>query len=72
MAGQFDVVDFTIDDHGSVMMFIPHTAEAEQAMDDMQLEGWQMMGRGFAVDWRSAQLLVDALLDNGLAVQYSN
>lgn len=68
MAGQFDVVDFTTEDHGSVVVFVPETDAALDEMDEMGLEGWQMVGRGFAVDHRVAWNLLDQLLANGFSV----
>jgi len=68
MSGQFDVVDFVTVDHGSVVMFIPKTQEAEEEMDKMDLATWQFMGNGFVVDYRIANDLLDALLENGFLV----
>lgn len=68
MAGQFDVVDFVTVDHGSVVMFIPKTEEAEEEMDKMDLATWQFMGEGFVVDYRIAVDLIDALCENGFLV----
>lgn len=68
MAEQFDVVDFTTEDHGSMVVFIPETDSAEDEMEQMGLEGWQMWGRGFAVDRRVAWNLIDDLLANGFSV----
>lgn len=68
MSGQFDVADFITMDHGSVVMFIPQTQEAEDVMDEMNLESWQFMGDGFVVDRRIAVGLIDTLLEDGLMV----
>ena len=68
MAEQFDVVDFTTEDHESVVIFTPLTESAEDEMEQMGLEGWQMWGRGFAVDRRTAWNLIDDLLANGFVV----
>lgn len=69
MAGQFNVVDFVTENHGSVVHFIPQTADAESIMQEMGLESWQMWGKGFVVDWRQAGHMVEALLDTGYSVK---
>jgi hypothetical protein len=68
MSGQFDVVDFVTVNHGSVVMFIPKTQDAEDAMDVMDLATWQFMGEGFVVDHRVAVDLIDALHEDGFMV----
>lgn len=62
-------IDFETHDMGSVVWFLPLTDEARRVMDEeMGLEGWQMWGEGFVVDRNLVPNLIDALHDNGLAV----
>jgi hypothetical protein len=68
MSGQAEIADFTTEDHWSVVIFTPQTTEARDAMDDMELDSWQFVGEGFAVDRRIAWDLLDDLLANGLQV----
>lgn len=61
-------IDFITTDHGTIVTFTPLTDSARDTMDEMDLEGWQFMGDGFAVDRRVAWNLIESLLDNGLVV----
>ena len=63
------MIDFEVRDHGSVVEFIAITEYAIEEMKQMELEGWQQLGEyNFYVDRRIAGNLVNALLDNGFAV----
>jgi hypothetical protein len=59
-------MDFIVEDHGSVVIFRPMTETAEAAVEQMELDGWQMWGDGFAVDHRSAHTLVELLMSDGI------
>jgi hypothetical protein len=61
-------LDFSVAEHGSIVIFTPLTEAARLAMEEMELESWQFVAEGFAVDRRVAWNLLGALLENGLLV----
>ena len=61
--------DFTLADHGSVILLTPETGAAKafvQAFVDVP--DWAWLGRGFAVEHRVAKNLLDGIQGNGLTV----
>lgn len=60
--------DFLVEDHGTVVRFIPQTDTAKEAVLQMDLEDYQLWGAGFVVDHRAAEHLIEALADEGISV----
>lgn len=61
-------IDFQIVDHGSVVMFTPLNLDAHTfAQNELEIEGWQWTGDGFAVDHRVALGLHELLIDSGFS-----
>lgn len=62
--------DVEVNDCGSVVMFAPMTAEAQQWVDtNVGLESWQWLGGAFAVEHRYADDLIEGMLNDGLVVK---
>jgi hypothetical protein len=60
--------DFQIVDHGSVVMFTPLNLDAQTfAQNELEIDSWQWMGNGFAVDHRIALGLHEYLIDSGFS-----
>ncbi len=63
------MIDVTVQNHGTVMMFHTETPKARQWVEEnVQTEWWQWLGAAFAVEHRNAMALVRGMLDAGLAV----
>jgi len=65
-----NVVDFVVNNQGSVVQFTPQT-EAAQAWVSahLPLEPWQWMGRSFVIDQRYAFDILDGIVNDGLEVE---
>jgi len=63
-------LDVSIENHGSIFLFRVLTPAAQEFADNhLELEGWQWMGNGFAVEPRFAEDLAAAMMnDHGLTV----
>jgi hypothetical protein len=62
-------IDVRIENHGSVLLFTPCTPPAQEWVNEnVQLEGWQWLGNGFAVDPRYADQLIAGMEEAGLVV----
>jgi hypothetical protein len=60
-------IDFSVENHGSVVVFHALTEAARNELEVMGLEDWQFVGEdSFAVDRRLAGDLAEALNANGL------
>jgi hypothetical protein len=65
-----EITDVTVENHGSVFIFQPHTDAAKKWIEDnVQVEGWQWIGGGLAVEPRCARDLADGMLRDGLIVK---
>ena len=53
---------------GSVVVFTPENDDDSLWADNLPLEGWQWLGRSFAVDHRLAGSLIEAAITDGLEV----
>ena len=53
---------------GSVVVFTPENDDDSLWADNLPLEGWQWLGRYFAVDHRLAGSLIEAAITDGLEV----
>jgi hypothetical protein len=63
-------VDVTVENHGSLFLFTPHTQAAKDwVSENVGLESWQWLGTGFAVEHRFALDLADGMLADGLEVR---
>lgn len=59
--------DFRIADQGSIVMVTPLTQPAKDWVEEnVQLEGWQWLGGGFAVEPRYVMSLASGIADAGL------
>ena len=62
--------DVTVSRGGTVYLFTPETAGASACLDDnVDLEDWQWLGRGFAVEHRYAGPLIEGMVADGLRVE---
>ncbi len=62
--------DVTVSGDGTVYLFTPETAVADAWLDDnVHLEDWQWLGRGFAVEHRYLGALIEGMLADGLRVE---
>ncbi|MCY2927544.1 MAG: hypothetical protein NT031_19315 [Planctomycetota bacterium] len=62
-------VDINVDDEGSVFLFSPITPLArEWVATNLSLEGWQWLGRAFAVEHRFVAPIVEGMMNDGLRV----
>lgn len=70
MANTTDAVaDVVVTNHGSVVMIRPETPAAQEWVDaNLELEGWQWLGGGFACEPRMVEGLVDGMQGDGLVV----
>ena len=55
---EITVPDFLIEEHGSVVLFTPDTAEAKEKAQHLGLEAWQWVGNSFAIEHRMAYGLI--------------
>jgi hypothetical protein len=63
-------IDVTVRGDGTVYLFHPKSPAALAWLDDnVHLEDWQSMGRGFAVEHRYAGPLIQGMLAVGLRVE---
>lgn len=63
------VVDVSVSNHGSVILFAPLTDKAREWINDnVQAEGWQFFGGSLAVEPRFAFELTQGMKDAGLEV----
>lgn len=53
--------DFAIQDYGSVVLIAPISDTAKQKVEELDIEPWQWMANGFAVDHRIADVLIEQL-----------
>lgn len=61
------MADFRIADQGSIVMVTPLTQPAKDWVEEnVQLEGWQWLGGGFAVEPRYVVGLASGIADAGL------
>jgi hypothetical protein len=62
--------DVTVSGDGTVYLFHPESRAALVWLDDnVHLEGWQWLGRAFAVEHRFVAPLVEGMLADGLRVE---
>ena len=60
--------DFRIANHGTVWVFTAISGEAKTFVNDrLELEAWQYLGEGFAVDHRPARALAEGLANEGFS-----
>jgi hypothetical protein len=63
-------VDFKVSVQGSIWLFEPVTETAKNfTSTDLQVEGWQWMGKAFGVDARIGNDLVSSLEDEGFVLE---
>jgi hypothetical protein len=63
--------DFIVRDFGSVWTFEPVSETAKTFTNaELQVEGWQWVGKAFGVDHSVAQNLLTALEDEGFVVDF--
>jgi hypothetical protein len=63
-------IDLTISSDGIIYLFHPESPAALAWLDDnVRLEGWQWLGRAFAVEHRYVGALVDGMVADGLRVE---
>ena len=55
---------------GTVVVFTPENEDDSHWADNLPLEGWQWLGRSFAVDQRIAGSLIEAAIHDGLDVAH--
>jgi len=61
--------DVSVLNDGSVVLFTPNTdAARDWVRDNVQLEDWQWLGNGFAVDHRYAGDLAEGMVADGLVL----
>jgi hypothetical protein len=64
------VSDVSVSGGGTVYLFVPETEVAHAWLDDyVHLEGWQWLGRAFAVEHRFAGALIEGMVADGLRVE---
>ena len=62
-------MDFSISDHGSIVLIEPVSARAKQFTDEnIHTESWQWLGSAFAVEPRFAEILVGELPELGFTI----
>lgn len=62
-------MDIQIVDHGSVVQFVMHTDAARNwVRENVEYEGWQMMGGALCVEHHIADDLAWAMAGSGLSV----
>lgn len=67
------VPDVTVRYFGSQFLVTPETPAAKAwVAENVQLEGWQWMGKAFAVDQHFIENLVDGMQADGLVVLGGN
>ena len=63
------MLDINVDDSGSMFLFTPLTQAAREWVDaHLNLDGWQWIGYGFAVDSRFAGTIAEGMASDGLRV----
>jgi hypothetical protein len=62
--------DFTVENHGSIFLLQPHTADAQGSIDENlpDLESWQFHGSAVSVEHRYIVDIVDGIKEEGLTV----
>lgn len=60
--------DIRIADHGTVIQFVPLTAQGKTFLRGLDAEGWQYMGDTLVVDRRCAGDVILGARDEGLAL----
>jgi hypothetical protein len=63
-----DQVDFTVTDHGSVSVLTPATGIAQSWLDERMPDDAATWGRGYVVEPRFIDHIVDDLLANDFTV----
>lgn len=64
--------DFIVVTHGSIWTFEPITEAAKNFTEtDLQVEGYQWLGKSFGVDSRQADALVTCLEEEGFNLEIS-
>lgn len=62
--------DVTVSGGGTIYLFHLESDTARDWVDDqVQLEGWQWLGRAFAVEHRYVGALIEGMLADGLRVE---
>lgn len=58
--------DFTLEDHGSIVLVRPLTDEARHDLEtNSDAESWQWLGGALAIDHRMARAFINAAVANG-------
>lgn len=61
--------DVLVNNEGSVIMLIPNSTAGKAWIDEnLQLESWQWLGGGAAIEWRYAPDIVNGMQEDGLEV----
>ena len=64
-------INFEVRDEGTVVLIIPMTEFAKKWIDEnVQVDSWQWLGQGFAVDHRCAEDLLQGLQAELGGIQY--
>lgn len=64
------MADVLVENHGTVATITPITAKARQWIkDNVEYEGWQVMGCSIALEPRCVEVLVEGMQDEGLVVE---
>lgn len=61
--------DFKVVNHGSIILFTPHTDEAKQWIDDNISDDAQFWGDSLVVEPRYAGPLANGIAGDGLSIQ---
>ena len=62
--------DVLLENHGSVALFTPMTAEAHEWIDEnVHVESWQRLGASIACEPRYLDQLIDGMTESGLIVE---
>jgi hypothetical protein len=60
---------FTVENHGSLVLIHPHTADVQRWLADNVAPDAQWFGRALVVEPRYVDTLVSALIEEGFAAQ---
>jgi len=64
-------MDFKIENHGTIYLFRPLTASAQEWVEEhVEIPGWDWLGNGFGVEHRYAEPLIEGILDAGFEIDY--
>jgi len=60
--------DFTLQDHGSIFLLVPNTADAQDWAADHLPTDAQFFGKGVAIEPRYVEPIVNGIVADGLTI----